>query len=156
MSGTESGLSCLRLLASVQLNSNMSESLRHLCVPPCVRCVHCVPCLPLYVFHCAKIDSVLTQPTQGKKRIVGARLYMYNVNRGMLSAHHTLLPNMSYNNRGRIYAHHTLLPNMYNENRGMLSAHHTLLPNMYNDNRGRLSAHHTSPPNMYHDNWIFD
>ena len=75
MSGTESGLSCLRLLASVQLNSNMSESLRHLCVPPCVRCVHCVPCLPLYVFHCAKIDSVLTQPTQGKKRIVGARLY---------------------------------------------------------------------------------
>ena len=52
----------------------MSESLRHLCVPPCVRCVHCVPCLPLYVFHCAKIDSVLTQPTQGKKRIVGARL----------------------------------------------------------------------------------
>ena len=71
VSGTESGLSCLRLLASVQLNSNMSESLRHLCVPPCV---HCVPCLPLYVFHCAKIDSVLTQPTQGKKRIVGARL----------------------------------------------------------------------------------
>ena len=68
------GLSYLRLLASVQLNSNMSESLRHLCVPPCVRCVHCVPCLPLYVFHCAKIDSVLTQPTQGKKRIVGARL----------------------------------------------------------------------------------
>ena len=52
----------------------MSESLRHLCVPPCVHCVHCVPCLPLYVFHCAKIDSVLTQPTQGKKRIVGARL----------------------------------------------------------------------------------
>ena len=54
----------------------MSETLRHLCVPPCVRCVHCVPCLPLYVFHCAKIDSVLTQPTQGKKRIVGARLYV--------------------------------------------------------------------------------
>ena len=52
----------------------MSESLRHLCVPPCVRCVHCVPCLPLYVFHCAKIGSVLTQPTQGKKRIVGAML----------------------------------------------------------------------------------
>ena len=28
----------------------------------------------LYVFHCAKIDSVQTQLTQGKKRIVGARL----------------------------------------------------------------------------------
>ena len=72
VSGTESGLSCLRLPASVQLNSNMSESLRHLCVPPCV---HCVPCLPLYI-HCTKTDSVLTQPTQGKKRTVGARLYI--------------------------------------------------------------------------------
>ena len=29
---------------------------------------------PPYVFHCAKIDSVQTQLTQGKKRIVGARL----------------------------------------------------------------------------------
>ena len=52
----------------------MSESLRHLCDHPCVHCVHCVTYLPLYVFHCAKIDSVQTQLTQGKKRIVGARL----------------------------------------------------------------------------------
>ena len=52
----------------------MSESLRHLCDHPCVHCVHCVTFLPLYVFHCAKIDSVQTQLTQGKKRIAGARL----------------------------------------------------------------------------------
>ena len=49
----------------------MSISLRPLCHPPCD---HCVTYLLLYVFHCAKIDSVQThQWTQGQKRLVGAR-----------------------------------------------------------------------------------
>ena len=57
----------LALLAS---KSNMSESLRHLCDHTCV---HCVTYLPLHIFHCAKIESVQTQWTQGQKRLVGAR-----------------------------------------------------------------------------------
>ena len=59
---------------------------------------------------------------------------------------------MYHDNRGRLSAHQTLLPNMYHDNRGRLSAHHTLLPNMYHDNRGRLSAHHTLLPYMHHIN----
>ena len=67
---------CIACIACVNRNRNMSESLRHLCDHPCILCVPCVHCityLPLYVFHCAKIDSVQTQWTQGKKHIVEAR-----------------------------------------------------------------------------------
>ena len=73
------------LLASIEINLNMSESLRHLCDHPCGHCVHCVTCLSIYVFHCAKIDSVQTQRMQGKTRIVGARLkspHVTGLNRG--------------------------------------------------------------------------
>ena len=46
------------LLASIQINLNMSESLHHLCDHPCVHCLLFITYLPLYVFHCFKIDSV--------------------------------------------------------------------------------------------------
>ena len=74
VSGPRVRFALLALVASIEINSNMSESLRHLCHHHCVHCVNCVTYLPLYVFHCAKIDSVQTQWKQGKKRIVGARL----------------------------------------------------------------------------------
>ena len=90
----------------------------------------------------AEVGSLLTTPC----------CQTYHDNRGRLSAHHTLLPNMYHDNRGRQSAPHTLQPNMYHDNRGRLSAHHILQPNMYHDNRGRLSALHTLLPNMYHDN----
>ena len=77
----------------------------------------------------AEVGSLLTTPC----------CLTYYDNRGRLSAHHTLLPNMYHDNRGRQSAHHILQPNMYHDNRGRLSALHTLLPNMYHDNRGRLS-----------------
>ena len=84
----------------------MSESLRHLCVPPCVRCVHCVPSLPLYVFHCAKIDSVLTQPTQGKKRIVGARLNAWFIHPELIltedSVYQIWFPDQNYMNINKL------------------------------------------------------
>ena len=55
------------LLASIKINSNMSESLHQLCDHPCVNCItlrHLSP-TKIYVFYCAKNDSVQTQWTQG-------------------------------------------------------------------------------------------
>ena len=66
VSGPRVRFALLALVASMEINSNMFESLRHLCDHPCIHCVHCLTYLPLYVFHCAKIDSVQTQWTQGK------------------------------------------------------------------------------------------
>ena len=68
----------LAQLASIKINSNLSQSLRQLCdhilVSVASTVSPCVTYLPLYIIYCVKNDSVQTQWTQSQKRIVGARL----------------------------------------------------------------------------------
>ena len=94
----------LALLAPMKINSNMCVTFVTILASIGSTASPCVTYLPLYVFHCAKIYSVQTQWTQGKKRIVGARLYSPNgrflVQRRVIASILFINPRKMFENNG--------------------------------------------------------